>query len=79
MERYKNYPISVSAIHRSNGGWHAHGIVFDPDPPRDANKLREIKRLTSADMIFLEDQQEAENLARILCQAWIDARGGKPQ
>jgi hypothetical protein len=81
MERYKNYPIYVSAVHEQKGGWHAQAIVFDPDPTREASKspLREIKRLSSAGIVFLEDQQEAENLGRILCQAWIDARGGKPQ
>jgi hypothetical protein len=65
---YKNYPIYVSATYRHGGGWDALGIVLDPDP----KVTREIKRLTNVDMIFLEDQQEAENLARILCEAWID-------
>jgi hypothetical protein len=81
MQRYKNYPISVSAIHRHKGGWHAKGIVFSPDPSREASHLplREIKRLTSAGIIFLEDKQEAENLALTLCQAWIDGHDGKSQ
>jgi hypothetical protein len=81
MRHYKNYPISVSAIHGQKGSWHAQGIVFDPDPTRESSKvpLREIKRLTSAGIVSLEGPQEAENLALILCQAWIDGREGKPQ
>jgi hypothetical protein len=68
MQRYKNYPIHISATCRHGGGWDALGIVLDPDP----KVTREIKQLTSAEMIFLKDKQEAENLARILCEAWID-------
>lgn len=68
MQHYKNYPIQVSAVYRDGAGWNALGIVFDPE----SKATREIKRLTSADMIVLQDKQEAENLALILCQAWID-------
>jgi hypothetical protein len=76
MQHYKNYPIRVSAIYRHGAGWNAQAIVFEPDPDRPAGErpLRELKRLTSAGMIFLEDKQEAENLALILCHAWIDGR-----
>jgi hypothetical protein len=68
MQHYKNYPIRVCAVSRHGGGWNALGIVFDPDP----KVTREIKRLTSADMVFLHEKEEAENFALILCQAWID-------
>jgi hypothetical protein len=68
MQYYKNYPIYISATCGHGGGWEALGIVLDPDP----KVTREIKRLTSAEMILLEDQLEAENFASILCQAWID-------
>jgi hypothetical protein len=78
MQHYKNYPIRVSAVHRQGGGWNAQAIVFEPEPERLGQRpLREIKRLTSADMIFLENKQEAENLALILCQAWIDGLENK--
>jgi hypothetical protein len=74
MEHYKNYPIRVSAVSRHGGGWNAQAIVFEPNPERRTGErpLRELKRLSSADMIFLKDKQEAENLALILCHAWID-------
>jgi hypothetical protein len=68
MQTYKNYPIQVFAVSRQGGGWNALAVVFDPDP----KITREIKRLTSADMVFLQEKEEAENFALILCQAWID-------
>jgi hypothetical protein len=73
MQRYKNYPIRIAAVSRHGGGWNAEAIVFEP-PERSTGQrpLRAIKRLTSADIVFLEDKQEAENLALILSQAWID-------
>lgn len=68
MQRYKNYPIHVTAAHQhGGGGWKAQGVVLDAE-----TSTRELKRVDTAESIFLDDRTEAEGMALLLCRAWID-------
>jgi hypothetical protein len=71
MTHYKNHPIHGLAVPGLGMLWHSRGLVFDPEQP-----AREIKRLECADIVCTSSQ-EAEELALILCKAWID--GIKPE
>jgi hypothetical protein len=67
MQRYKNYPIHVTAARQHGGGWKARGVVLDPE-----TSTKELRRVETAEVIFLDDRTEAEGMALLLCRAWID-------
>ena len=71
MQHYKNHPIDGFAVLGRGMLWHSTGVVFDPARPK-----QELKRLECADIVC-RTKKEAEEVALILCEAWID--GLRPQ
>jgi hypothetical protein len=67
VQHYKNYPIYLTAVPMHGGGWKARGIVLDP-----ATSTKELKRVQTGESIFSDTKEEAEAIALVLCQAWID-------
>ena len=67
MQHYRNYPIYATSVANHGGGWHPRGLIFDPK----AKPATEIKRLDAGEF-FCFTQEEAEELALMLCRSWID-------
>ena len=68
MQRYKDFPIRISAISTQQRTWLGRAVVLDPQ----STVYRQIHRVeTDKDFVFLT-KEEAEQFALKLCKAWID-------